>query len=111
MADISAIDALNLPENIRAVVFDMDGVLLDTVGADLDLCVTAANDVLNSSNWLTRKAVLDNFALEPESFWEELIKAAPTPVTNAQHAALVVRYNELRQSATFPIIPGAVSLL
>ncbi|MEL6568814.1 MAG: HAD family phosphatase, partial [Pseudomonadota bacterium] len=102
---------LTLPEGIQALVFDMDGVLIDSVAADLDLCQHAADAVLGASDWLRRDQIIAHFALHPEAFWVELVKDAPRNVTQSELEDLVRIYNAARQTADFVTLPGAVALL
>ncbi|MEL6661984.1 MAG: HAD family phosphatase [Pseudomonadota bacterium] len=101
---------LRLPTDIEALVFDMDGVLIDSVGIDLSLCQDAAKTVLGDGAWLKRSAVIEHFALHPEAFWKELVKDAPKEVARSDLTALVETYNGLRETADFDVIPGAVEL-
>ncbi len=96
---------------IDALVFDMDGVLLDTVGADLQLCQQAAQAVIGDGSWLKREAIIANFALEPESFWGVLKKDAPQEISSDELKKIVRKYNDLREVTEFELIPGAVELL
>ncbi|MEM9739371.1 MAG: HAD family phosphatase [Pseudomonadota bacterium] len=102
---------LTLPKGIEALVFDMDGVLIDSVAADMALCRTAADQVLGESAWLKREQIIAHFALHPEAFWAELVKDATRPVSETELGDLVRVYNEARQRAEFVLIPGAVALL
>lgn len=111
---MSAVDlggVLSVPDTIRAIIFDMDGVLLDTLGADYDLCRLAAEAELGDGGWIKRRTVAVNFALEPESFWLKLAEDSPRPLSEAQLAALTARYDGLRADATFAVLPGIEAAL
>ncbi len=103
--------ALSLPDGMEALVFDMDGVLLDTLGGDFDLCVAAAGAVLGDHDWLDRRAVATHFALDPPHFWDALLRARAEPVEPAARLALVADYDRRRRAATFAPIAGAVRVL
>lgn len=100
-----------LPAGTEALVFDMDGVLIDSVAADMALCRHAADAVLGDSEWLRREAIITHFALHPEAFWVELVKDAPRAVNQAELEELVRLYNQARKTAEFVLVPGAVALL
>lgn len=104
-------DILDLPDTIEAVVFDVDGVLLDTVGVDHDIVTRAASAVWGEASWLTVEAVRTHFALEAESFLAELVKAAPFSVTDAEITEAVTAYQQGRRDAVFAPIPGALDVI
>ena len=102
---------LALAPGIEAVLFDMDGVILDTLGADYDLCVRAAVEVTGDGAWVRRDVVRAYFALEPDGFWRELEKNAKTPIDDPTHERLVAVYDGFRSSAEFQVLPGIQSLM
>jgi len=108
MTDLAGL--LRLPDGIEALVFDMDGVLIDSVSVDDAICRAAALAVLGDGDWLRREAIIENFALHPEPFWAELAPDAPRDLTESELSSLVAHYNTLRGQADFETIPGAVAL-
>ncbi len=109
MRDIGGL--IELPQEIEGMIFDVDGVLIDSVSADHDLCVSAAQNVINDGAWLKRSSILKHFALEPESFWAELVKDAPYEISDDQLDALIDDYNARRADTVFETIAGAVNVL
>ena len=109
MRDIGGL--ITLPSDVEGMIFDVDGVLIDSVSADHDLCVSAAQSILNDGAWLKRSSILKHFALEPESFWAELIKDAPYEVSPTQLDALIENYDARRADTVFETIAGAVNVL
>jgi len=101
------VSILEFPSSIRALVFDVDGVLLDTLGADYDLCIAAAKNVLGDAGWLKRESVRKFFPLESESFWRELIKDRPSPTSDAEFIALIKSYESGRAAGVFKVLAGA----
>lgn len=104
-------DVIALPSSVAGVVFDMDGVLLDSFGGDHALCQETANAVLGRGDWITPARVAANFALDPEAFWTVLASDAPTPIRQSDMHALVAHYNRLRETAVFPILPGVTGFI
>jgi HAD superfamily hydrolase (TIGR01509 family) len=102
---------LALPKGAGAIVFDMDGVLLDTLAADHGFCVAAAEAVLGRGDWVSADAVRRYFALEPDSFWRKLVEDSPTTVGEAQLDAIIARYLTLRDQGSFAPLPGVEALL
>jgi HAD superfamily hydrolase (TIGR01509 family) len=110
-ATIDLAGILQIPATIKAIIWDMDGVLVDTLSADHGLCVTAATQVLGSGDWISLEAVRRNFALDPPAFWAELVRAAPRQVSPQERAKLVAVYDELRAETKFAVLPGVADVL
>jgi HAD superfamily hydrolase (TIGR01509 family) len=102
---------LQVPATIKAIIWDMDGVLVDTLSADHDLCVQAATKVLGSGDWITLEAVRRGFAFDPPTFWTELVKAAPRKVASQELTKLVEVYDDLRAKTKFAVLPGVNDVL
>ncbi|MGF1545517.1 MAG: HAD family hydrolase [Parvularculaceae bacterium] len=104
-------DILDLPDGTEALIFDVDGVLLDSLRADYDLCVAAAKAVMGTGDWILPEKIREHFALEAEGFWDELVKDLPEPIPARIRAEMVARYNRLRAEASFDALPGARALI
>ena len=102
---------LPIPEGVRALIWDMDGVLLDTLGADYAFAVEAAEAVTGEASWISREAVRAHFALESVSFWAKLAEAAPAPIAPHALARMVAHYEALRAAGRFPVLPGVLELI
>lgn len=108
-------DILHLPDETEAILFDMDGVLLDSLGLDLSLC----NELL--SRHLDQPAVLDKdfirsiFAYHPPEFWRKIfffIKESKGIIApDKVRQAVLEEYNTVRNNAVFPVNPGIIPLL
>lgn len=110
-APVDLAGTLKIPAAIKAIVWDMDGVLVDTLSADHELCVAAAKQVLGSGDWISLDAVRRNFPLDPPSFWTELVRAAPRQVSHKELVHLVEVYDDLRAETKFALLPGVTELL
>ncbi|MBI1210309.1 MAG: HAD-IA family hydrolase [Alphaproteobacteria bacterium] len=110
-APIDIAGILQVPATTKAIIWDMDGVLVDTLTADHGLCVTAAKRVVGSGDWIGIEDVRRNFALDPPSFWAELTRAAPRKVSPQELAKLVEVYDELRAETKFALLPGISEVL
>lgn len=109
MMDLGGI--VDIPAGVRAALFDVDGVLLDTVAADHDLAAAAAAEIWGEGTWITWESVRAHFALEAESFWAELVKQAPFDPEPRDVEAAITAYQRGRATAAFRPIPGALALL
>ena len=102
---------LSVPAGTHAVIFDVDGVVLDSLAGDLSICIAAADEVLGDSSWLTREAVEAHFALDPPHFWKVMAGEKNVALSPAQLDAVVARYNELRASWTFEPLAGIAEIV
>ena len=100
-----------VPEAVRAVIFDVDGVILDTVGADHAICTRAAEEVLGDGSWIRPETVRRHFALESRSFWGQVAGDAASPVPPEALEALIAAYDRGRASSRFELLPGVADLL
>ena len=102
---------LPVPAGTAAVLWDMDGVLLDTLRLDLD-CVTALlRSAAPGSAGVDATVIRRNFAYDPPEFWRRLLAAAGVDLPPARRAALVEEYERLRATAVPALNPGIAEIL
>ncbi|MGH6815817.1 MAG: HAD-IA family hydrolase [Hyphomicrobiaceae bacterium] len=102
---------LTLPARTRFIFWDMDGVLVDSCGADYDLCVRTAAEVVGDGTWIRAETIRENFALASPAFWACLVRDSPRPVDTSHLPALVALYDKLRESTRFAVLPGIREML
>lgn len=103
-------DILDLPAHIRGVAFDVDGVLLDSLTGDYDLCVAAAAHVWGDGSWIKPASIKRNFALHSQPFWAALLADKPGGAATGDVARAIAHYDAGRANAHFPRIEAAVDL-
>lgn len=102
---------LSVPATTKAIVFDVDGVILDTLGADHRICTEAAVAVLDRHDWPDARAVARHFALDPFTFWSMLAAESGLSLSDDELEALVSRYNLLRSETVFDRLPGIAEIV
>jgi HAD superfamily hydrolase (TIGR01509 family) len=106
---------LLIPDGTKAVLWDMDGVLLDSLGFD----ALAVNQLLKKfcglSVVLSQKYLKSIFAYDPLTFWQLIFREIRksygiVPKRNAQEL-IYKEYSRLRTTGSFPVCPGIVKIL
>ncbi len=103
--------SLGLPANTLAILCDMDGVLIDSLGFDLANCGRILNKVTGIDHSFTRDVLRDGFALSPDDFWRYLAAKAQLKLEETQIRALIELFETERCNQAFPILPGVLSLI
>ena len=106
---------LKLPDETQAILFDMDGVLLDSLGLDFTLCNDLLRRHLGQEARLSKEFIRSIFAYHPPEFWRRIFafleeKDGISVATEVRQAVLA-EYNAARKEAVFPVNPGIISLL
>ncbi|MGR0480409.1 MAG: HAD-IA family hydrolase [Candidatus Electronema sp. V4] len=108
-------NTLWLPDEIKAILFDMDGVLLDSLGLDLSLCGDLLKKHLGKPVHLSKEFIRSIFAYHPPEFWRRIFAFIETEyditAADAVQDAVLAEYNQARKEAVFPVNPGIVEIL
>jgi HAD superfamily hydrolase (TIGR01509 family) len=100
-------DRLEVPAGTAALLFDMDGVLLDTLTTDF----IWIHDVLNNAGHprdIRRQDVLDWFSVEVSEMWDDLVIRYKVPVPST---ALLEDYNRRRRESAAVVHAGIIPIL
>uniref|UniRef100_UPI004056F1B3 HAD-IA family hydrolase n=1 Tax=Candidatus Electronema sp. TaxID=2698783 RepID=UPI004056F1B3 len=104
-----------LPDETKAILFDMDGVLLDSLGLDLSLCGELLRKHLGRPVHLSKEFIRSIFAYHPPEFWRRIFAFVATEygitAADAVQGAVLAEYNQARNEAVFPVNPGIVEIL
>jgi HAD superfamily hydrolase (TIGR01509 family) len=104
-----------LPDETQAILFDMDGVLLDSLGLDFSLCNELLRKHLDREVKLSKEFIRSIFAFHPPEFWRRIFAFAEEKDGIAAAAevrqAVLDQYNAARKEAVFPVNPGIIALL
>lgn len=108
-------DRIWIPEGTRAFLFDMDGVLLDTLTFDLTHCARLLEKYTGKHIPLSKKFIRSLFAYHPPEFWRRILDFAESEhqVQNTQKHlnAILEEYNDLRNSQSYSLNPGIREIL
>ena len=104
-----------LPDETQAVLFDMDGVLLDSLGLDFTLCNELLRKHLGKEVRLAKDFIRSIFAYHPPEFWRRIFallkEKEGVDIAETVQQAVLDEYNAARKEAVFPVNPGIVALL
>ncbi|MDM8517017.1 HAD family phosphatase, partial [Desulfobacterales bacterium HSG16] len=108
-------DRLKIPDSARAILWDMDGVLLDTLGLDFVICNELLNRYTDQRIELSKAFIRSIFAYHPPQFWRLILE-----FVNKEHGILLdediyekilASYNEIRNDSVFKVNPGILEIL
>ncbi|CAN2041184.1 HAD-IA family hydrolase [Candidatus Magnetomoraceae bacterium gMMP-15] len=108
-------DRLYLPENTQAVLWDLDGVLLDTLGLDFTICNQLMHKYFGDHVNLTKDFIRSIFAYHPPEFCRLIIKFIKNKykISDAEkHLGQILEtYNQARNNFTFNVNHGIQEIL
>jgi HAD superfamily hydrolase (TIGR01509 family) len=103
-------DRLTVPDGTGALLWDMDGVLLDTLTMDYELvnCLLAAHAAAVE---VPRKAVQAYFPYDIPDFWRLLLDELGLELPRETFDELVLEHEKARESSEFAVHDGIVEIL
>ena len=108
-------DRLWIPDGSQAILWDMDGVLLDSLGLDLVICNELLHDHLSEAARVPKEYIRSLFAYDPADFWRMILHETGIPMTPGRAAEVLETilpiYVKARNDATFNVNPGIVDIL
>ena len=108
-------DRIWIPINIEAILWDMDGVLLDTLGLDLIVCNQLVNKYIGKDIDLSKEYIRSIFAYHPPEFWRLILKSISDEynlsISNSIYEAILRKYNQIRNNSVFKVNPGIQQIL
>jgi HAD superfamily hydrolase (TIGR01509 family) len=113
-------ERLIIPDKTQAILWDMDGVLLDSLGLDLVLCNQLLNKYVKNSKKqaginLPRDFILLIFAWHPPEFWRLIFEFVESEYKiifpEKVHNQILNEYNMVRNNSIFDVNPGIIEIL
>lgn len=106
---------LLLPTACQAILWDMDGVLIDSLGLDIKVCNQLITEYFGPEYPLSDAFIRTIFALHPPAFWrrifEHLEESHGLTCDTTIQAEILHRYEQARVEATFDLLPGIPEIL
>jgi HAD superfamily hydrolase (TIGR01509 family) len=103
-------DRLTVPDGTLALLFDLDGVLIDSLRADYDI-VQRLMRQLRSEHEVDRAFIRANFAYSLPDFWTRTLVTAGVPPDPAVVDQLSRQHEEERRRYPFPVHDGIPEIL
>ncbi|MGH1350547.1 MAG: HAD-IA family hydrolase [Methyloligellaceae bacterium] len=100
-----------LPEHTEAVLWDMDGVLIDSLELDYQICSKLLQKQVPDARDIELSVIRANFAYSSGDFWPKIAGSVGVELTDVQMAAILEEFDQARLDATFGILPGIVDAL
>jgi HAD superfamily hydrolase (TIGR01509 family) len=104
-----------VPDSIAAILWDMDGVLLDTLSSDYEVCNKLLRNRFGPDVSVAKEVIRRWFPLDLPSFWVQLMPSATGLPPNTDLALEASRFAELhekvRREERFNPNPGIVEIL
>ncbi|MBF0428197.1 MAG: HAD-IA family hydrolase [Magnetococcales bacterium] len=106
---------LLLPSGIKAILWDMDGVLIDSLGLDIKVCNQLIGDLFGESVHIPDEFIRSIFALHPPAFWQRIFdylrENHQVHCDSAVQDKMLQTYETLRLEATFDLLLGIQEIL
>src|SRR5689334_9242314 len=108
-------ERLRLPWHPAAMLWDMDGTVLDSLALDLAICNDLLRKHLRADVHVGRTFIRDHFAFDPARFWHFILERIEADFGVAQRTdvydAILEEYERARNEASFDLCPGAKDVL
>lgn len=106
---------LCLPSHVKALLWDMDGVLVDSLGLDITLVPALFSRALGRNVRVAPDYIRSLFALDPQRFiatiMDRLVEDHPLDNRASLEKAVLEEYEAARRSSAFPLHPGVKDML
>ncbi|MBF0211954.1 MAG: HAD family phosphatase, partial [Magnetococcales bacterium] len=106
---------LLLPTDCAAILWDMDGVLIDSLGLDLRLCNQLLQERWEAAAPLTEEFIGSIFALHPPAFWQRIFahleETQGLTCAESIRSAILEQYEIARLQTAFDLLPGIPEIL
>ena len=104
-------DRLDVPDDTRALLFDMDGVLLDTLAMDVELVNRLIATQAGLDTQVTREVIRESFPYPVAEFWERILHASGIHLDADDIRRLVDAHEDERRTTAAPVHDGILDIL
>lgn len=106
---------ISVPENTKAILWDMDGVVIDSLGLDVRVSNELLQKYFGGSVKLTREYIASIFAYSIPRFWalifEKMKADFSINVDEKLKNMILQEYTMIRQRYSFTVLPGIEAAL
>ena len=108
-------DRLIIPNNTQAILWDMDGVLIDSLGFDYSVCNELVQSHCGITTAIPDAFIQSIFAYHPPEFWRRIFaylqKRDEICIDDHTAATILQAYEKQRQARAFTVLPGVEAIL
>jgi beta-phosphoglucomutase-like phosphatase (HAD superfamily) len=101
---------MNIPKSPAAYLFDLDGVLVDSLQLDIDIC-TPILQKYHPDIVIPDELIYKNFAYAFPKFWRNILNELEIKITDELLDHCVTQNEQLRSVTTMKLLPGVLNLL
>jgi len=106
---------LSIPYSTKAILWDMDGVLLDTLALDIVLCNELINKYIGENIKISKNFIRSIFAHPPPKFWKLIFEHIKSEfniiIRDNIYNEILYEYNKCRNESIFEVNPGINDIL
>lgn len=100
------IAGLELPDGVKAVLWDLDGVQIDSLEFDLKRCPAALSRQIGRQVEVPEAVIRKAFPLPHKLYWEAILEGVGISLSDDQFAALLEEYEVERGAYTYTLHKG-----
>ncbi|BAP57702.1 hypothetical protein THII_3405 [Thioploca ingrica] len=104
-----------VPSDIQAILWDMDGVLIDSLSLDFTICNQLVKHHFGEQVSLSKAFICSIFAYDPVKFWELILNfiemTYSIPEVMKPFDAILSAFNQARSEWVFTLNPGILNIL
>lgn len=104
-------ERLDIPEGTAALLFDLDGVLLDSLSLDYEIVSRLLEDELGAIIEVPRSAIRENFPYAPPDFWHKISDACTLRLTPEAISRLAEKHESKRLESAMAIHHGIPEII
>jgi HAD superfamily hydrolase (TIGR01509 family) len=108
-------ERLWIPADTKAILWDMDGVLIDSLSLDLVVCNQFLTQHFGEHVTVEKALIRSLFAYHAEKFWEQILtfvgKTYQIPEVMKPLNQFVDAFNQARRDCVFVLNPGILEIL
>ena len=106
---------MEIPVTTKAILWDMDGVLIDSLGLDLVVCNKLLKKYFGDAVEVSRSYIQSIFAYSVPEFWkmilEKVLRELSLPDAMEKYQNIIEEYERVRQAYPFQLCPGVKRVL
>ncbi len=106
-------ESFSIPASTQAILWDMDGVLIDSLGLDFSICNRLLSLHFGDRVKISNDFIRSLFAYHPPEFWRLILSHVEEKIPDAMKFmdAILTEYESARREGVFELNPGIAEIL